>query len=363
MELLADWQKSRSPELADALDAQGVDKAWQRIEKLPASRAKTAVLNLSKTVDDPRLATLYVKWLAQGNWPAPTAKVVWERIFEHLVKLRDIRAIAPLRAVAANLPSFVGEAHRTWITEMIEQTITSLSAVKPTKGSGPRPDKRDAKPKVAPTAPAADPRAPIWNDPDDDELKQVVADALTERGDPQGEFITLQLLKTKSPAQRKRERELQKHQPTWLGAIGKLCVKHSMRFAAGFPVAVCTDRRLVPRREWEAALAAPQWATIERLCVSILHTPHWWITAWVSAPATQRVRAFEIGHVDYKTPALRIERAPGKPWRLTHTTRGYTSSGVPILRAFVAGLSKAERAAFTIAPTIKDRETYAAVLA
>lgn len=349
MDALADWQHSRSPKLADTLDAQGPDKAWLRIEKLPASRAKTAVLNLSKTVDDPRLATLYVRWLAQGNWPAPTAKVVWTRIFEHLAKLRDVRVVAPLRAIAANLPSFVGEAHRAWVISMIEQTIEALPAT----------TYKAAKP--TPKAPVGDPCAPVWKAPDDLELRRVIADALTERGDPQGEFITLQLLKTKSPKQRKQERELlAKHAATWLGPIGKLALADSAIFEAGFPKAVRVDRRGVHRRDWEAALAAPQWATIDRLCVSILQTPHWWITAWVAS--NKHARVFEIASsVDAKNPSMRIERDTS--WHLTHAVRGYSSSGTAILRSFLAGLSKSQRAAFTISPTAKDRDKYLAVLA
>lgn len=353
---LAAWQQSRSPKLADALDAQGPDKAWLRIEKLPGSRAKTAILALSKSVDDPRLATLYVRWLAQATWPAPTAKVVWSRIFDHLAALRDVRAVAPLREIAANLPSFVGAAHRAWLISRIEETAKTLAAVTPTKDRAHAPAKI-----VRPVA--ADPCAAVWAAPADLELRRVVADALTERGDPQGEFITLQSLTTTTPAQRTRTRELlSKHAATWLGPIGKLSMKGSSIFEAGFPNAVAVDRRGVHRRDWEVALAAPQWATIRRLCVSILQTPHWWITAWVAAPSTTHVLAFEVGEVDRKKPSLRIEREPGTPWRVSHAVRGYASSGTAILRAFVAGLTKAERAAFTIAPSANDRDKYLAVL-
>lgn len=354
MDQLAEWKATRSPRLADAIETQGPEKAWVRIAKLPGSRAKTAILQLAKTVDDPRLATLYLTWLAQGNWPAPTAKVVWTRIFEHLAAIRDVRAIAPLRAVAADLPPFVGEAHRAWMVSMIEGTADKLAAVVPAKDAAHAPAKR------APAPAVADPAAPVWSNPDDEDLRQVVADALTERGDPQGEFITLQLLPTKNAAQRRRERELlAEHAAAWLGAIGALALDGSSRFVAGFPCDVAVDRRAVPRRAWEAALAAPQWATIRRLCVSILHTPKWWITAWVAAGHGD---AFEVGEVASKRPALRLERA-GDAWRVASAIRGYTSSCVPILRAFVGGLSPEQRAAMTLAKDLANRDAYAAVLA
>lgn len=353
MDLLAAWKQTRSPKTADALDALGPDSAWLRIAKLPASRAKTAVLQLAKTVDDPRLATLYLTWLAQGNWPAPTAKIVWTRIFDHLAALRDVRAIPGLRTVATKLPAFVGEAHRAWIVSMIEQTVKTLSAVKPTK------DASYKAPAPAPKQPATDPLEPIWKTPDDDDLKQVVADALIERGDPRGELITLQLLRTPNPKQRKRMRELlDEHAARWLGPIGKLALEGSWRFENGFPVAVAVDRRAVPRREWEAALAAPQWSTIRRLCINSLDTPKWWITEWVKAPTTQRVLAFEVGILDGKRSALRIERERGKPWRVSDAMRGYTRFRTKILGAFVAGLSKSERAAMVVDHKVGDRDKY-----
>lgn len=85
----------------------------------------------------------------------------------------------------------------------------------------------------------------IYASPDDDAPRQVFADALTERGDPRGEFITLQLARARgeaTPAQFMRERDLfadpSRHNE-WgypLGESGR-CV-----FARGFP------ETLLPRR-------------------------------------------------------------------------------------------------------------------
>lgn len=328
--------------------ADELDKAWVRIGKLPASRAKTAILNLSKS-RDPRIASLYLGWLQQGYWPAPTAKLVWERIFAHLVALREGSVAEPLRAVARALPPFVGEAHRAWMTSQIEATAAALPKVKGGKPVAP-----------APAKPVADPLAAIWKTPDDDELRQVVADALGERGDPRGELITLQLLAAADAKQRRRARALlDEHAATWLGPIAKLTLDGSWLFERGFPVTVALDRRAVPRREWEAALAAPQWATIRTLKISLLHTPKWWITAWVKDPKN-RALAFELGDIKTKRPGLRIERAAGKPWQVASAIRGYARVGVPILAAFVAGLPRAH--GMTIAAPVPERDAYAAVL-
>ncbi|MBX3155677.1 MAG: hypothetical protein KF773_06740 [Deltaproteobacteria bacterium] len=367
-DLLTRWRATRSPALADAIEAQTGAKdlvAWERIGKLAGSRAKTAILRLAKT-DDPRLATLYVTWLAQGNWPAPTAKVVWTRIFEQLVALRDARTIAPMKEIAKALPPFVGAAHRAWITSQIDDVVTKLAATRPAKDSADVKALLARVPRVEKAVAAPDPKQAVeavWADPTDDDLKQVVADALMQAEDPWGDFISIQLRGAKTtPQERTRAKQLEKkHGAEWLGAIGRLTLASSWRFEKGFPVAIGNDRRGVKRREHQAALLAPQWATIHTLRISILHTPHWWITAWVQSPASRNARVFEVGSMKSKRGSLRIEREPGQPWRLVDAVRGYASS-LPIWKAFLAGLSPAERKRVTVAPTVAKRDALVAAL-
>jgi hypothetical protein len=362
-DLLALWRKTRSPAVADALEAQTGEKdlaAWERIGKLAGSRAKTAILKLAKT-DDPRLATLYVTWLAQGNWPAPTAKIVWTRIFEQLAALHDTRAIEPMKKIAKALPPFVGTEHRAWITSQIDGVVKKLAAVKPVKTALPH------LPPVEKKAAPPDPKKAVdavWADPTDDDLKQVVADALMQAEDPWGDFIAIQLRGAKTtPQERTRAKQLEKkHGAEWLGAISRLTLTSSWRFENGFPVAIANDRRGVKRREHEAALLAPQWATIHTLKISILHTPRWWITAWVKSPASRNARVFEVGRIVDKRGAFRVERAPGKAWSLVHATRGYTS-WLPIWTAFLDGLSPAERKRVIVAPSVANRDEMVAAVA
>jgi hypothetical protein len=370
--LLQLWRAGRSPRVANAIDrltARGVGAkdvtVWQRTAKLPGSRAKTAILLLAKKVDDPRLATLYTTWLAQGSWPAPTAKEVWTRIFDHLIALADARTAEPLRRIAAALPAFVGADHRAWVVESIERVVAKLrepgrdpaaiaaclDRIEPLLGDAPRP--------------AADPTLvveAVWKSPDDLDLRQVIADALLERDDPWGELISIQLRATTTPQQRTRAKALErKHGAEWLGAIGKLTLPGSWRFEKGFPITIAADRRAVPRREWEAALLAPQWSTIRTLRVSILQTPKWWITEWARSALMRHVTAFEIAGIADKRPALRLERQPGNPWRLVRVVRGYSFSASPICCAFAAGLTPAQRASVAIATTdVADRAVYVA---
>ena len=69
--------------------------------------------------------------------------------------------------------------------------------------------------------------AAIIEHPDDDAPRAVYADWLTERGDPRGELITLQLAKRPTAAQRARvEALLAAHKKTWVGRFTGQKIEH-----------------------------------------------------------------------------------------------------------------------------------------
>lgn len=96
----------------------------------------------------------------------------------------------------------------------------------------------------------------IWRRPDDDGVRQVYADWLGERGDPRGEFITLQYARLAgplAPAQRRREAELVAlHRAKWLGALATRVQLETARFERGFAFEVFAG----------ATDASPEWSTI-----------------------------------------------------------------------------------------------------
>lgn len=99
----------------------------------------------------------------------------------------------------------------------------------------------------------------IHADPDDDGLRVVYADALTERGDPRGEFISLQLQKKHTPAQRAQLKALlAKHERTWSGPLARALDRrvYERGFLVEGEVSIGTD---------ELAPTAPEWATVERV--------------------------------------------------------------------------------------------------
>jgi uncharacterized protein (TIGR02996 family) len=108
----------------------------------------------------------------------------------------------------------------------------------------------------------------VWAAPDDDAPRLVLADFLTERGDPRGEFIALQLARHAGKLDatgKKREKELLKrHKKQWLGPIAPLVQPYHLRFERGFLV-TC---QLEPNAELEKTLGThPAWSTIREYLV------------------------------------------------------------------------------------------------
>jgi uncharacterized protein (TIGR02996 family) len=294
-----------------------------------------------------------------ARWPGSGALPVWQRLLARLVRLRDLRAIAPLRRAAAVPPRFVGMGHTRAMASLIAATADKLAAA-----ARPVEDDRDSATWTAIEArlkvPAADffaPRAvagesvqalvaPVWRAPDDATVRQVVADALLERGEPWGELIALSTQPVASKESAARiQLLLHKHAHVVCGAIAKIAEVRRRVFEAGFLVECAVNTSMVPRRDWEAALTAPQWALVRAVRIDLANAPAWWITAFAAGPASQRVRRVELWH--YNTPLVKLTReTPGAPWQVE--LRRAHARAERAFRAFVP-------AADPIAPTTKAR--------
>lgn len=108
----------------------------------------------------------------------------------------------------------------------------------------------------------------VFAAPEDDGPRLVLADALQERGDPRGEFISLQL---QSPRAQRSERRMQ-----------KLLERHRAEFLRGLAPAVMPDAT----QRWERGFLSeasvvlhgdlvetPDWATVKKLEVLFSGTP------------------------------------------------------------------------------------------
>ncbi len=98
--------------------------------------------------------------------------------------------------------------------------------------------------------------AAVHRQPDDDGPRQVLADALIERGDPRGEFIVLQIA---GADERRQRRLLAAHEKSWLGPVAEVTKKDSRVWRRGF-LDECT---FLPRgKHLAAAVGHPAWASV-----------------------------------------------------------------------------------------------------
>lgn len=104
--------------------------------------------------------------------------------------------------------------------------------------------------------------AAVYAAPDADGPRAVLADHLLELGDPRGEFITLQLAKTKGPLSAsagRRERHLiEQHELQWLGTLGHCILPTTTTWERGFLVSA-------QARLHGETVGDPRWATVQRL--------------------------------------------------------------------------------------------------
>ena len=116
----------------------------------------------------------------------------------------------------------------------------------------------------------------VYAEPGDDDLRMVLADALTEVGDDRGELIVIQMREANgdklSREMRRRQRELlTMYGRTWLGPIEPALQKSELAYRRGFPAKGRVQEYQVPNLE--AVLARPEWTTFEELDVSRLSKP------------------------------------------------------------------------------------------
>lgn len=346
--LLTRWRVSRSPGLADELQraSQGEPPEFTALWRATArERGEAAFEALAQWPDDPRLTVLLVKCLHAARWSGSGARDLWVKITGRLVTLRDPRAIAALRE-AADHPHFQGIAHTKWMQALLRQTADALAAAcKGLPEADPSP--WFARTGAAPTRQATVEQ--VWASPDDDATRLVVADALLERGDPWGEFITLGF---KLAARRNDRQDLEaraatlihKHARVFGGPIAFIATREQWKFEKGFLTEVCANRALVARRRWEEAAAAPHWATVRAVSLDEQHAPRWWLTALLKNPATAGLRSLVA-------PSVELARAGrGEPWTIAWL--GDDLSGVGWLTAFLRGLDAAERARLQIAKRV-----------
>ena len=119
---------------------------------------------------------------------------------------------------------------------------------------------------AAPTHVEALTRA-VYAAPDDDDTRQVLGDALAERGDARGEFIVLQMARAGGRADRRSERRenalLRANLKAWLGPLARVVKTASAVFERGFLAECVTEVHGVAAAETE--FHHPEWATVRKI--------------------------------------------------------------------------------------------------
>lgn len=111
--------------------------------------------------------------------------------------------------------------------------------------------------------------AAVYENPDDDDVRMVLADALNERGDPHGELIAIQMKRKGghrlTKELRTRERQLlTAYGRKWLGRIEPAVAKTGLKYERGFPSAVV----LTWPGESDPGSSLPEWSTLRSIDAS-----------------------------------------------------------------------------------------------
>lgn len=304
--LLNAWRQCKAPELADVIDQ--VSASVKRPPLEGSAKARHAeflsLLAAGDPADGPRLlaflgegqtAHLVEALDALGKRPADprfTGRALalmqkppvtssasfpaWRRLFALLASNGDLRALEPLKTLDFNAVLGPNQAYSaTFFSERAQKTIAAL-----TKLEAPRLSPADAElvaamlgNRRAATRDLGALEAAVFAAPDDDGPRRVFCDALLERADPRGEFLTLQLEREQrrlTAPERAREMELlAEHRAAWLGplelALDEWC--DLVEFRRGFvhTLAVASDKP----HAMKVLLEAPGFATVRTLLLRL----------------------------------------------------------------------------------------------
>lgn len=300
------WRETHSSALADAIDQLSTIAAAQRgafpgrtkgeqaiawdalAKKRKAgdfSKLFNTLLTVSVTKDehrsrlevllkrgvDPRLSSALLALM-----PSPPKELsmvfrrqFWEVAFRALHKVKDPRAHALATTLRAKYAASRSPFKRTVVVDDLELVIEASAKW---QAAETPVDVRALTPFLSSRGGARVHEAleAVYRSPEDLTLRHVCADALSEAGDPRGEFIALQLADRLTPAQRKRSELLFKQcADSMLGPIAAFAYDKGTRFKNGFPFTVRLGhgaKRSSPTEdEVRAMLDAPQWSTIEAI--------------------------------------------------------------------------------------------------
>ncbi|MFO0740117.1 MAG: TIGR02996 domain-containing protein [Labilithrix sp.] len=317
---------------------------------------------LAKFPEDPRIAAFLARLVTTVTFESRASSAFYYAALRIVARARDLRTRSVLEAELARARSRAwGRVAEPSFQSALEAIVappplsaadeTALVAVEALFAGERRAEETVEKSE-------ADFLAAIHAAPDDDELRAVFADWLTERGDPRGELITLQLAPKPTPAAKKREAALlKKHGRAWAGPLDRVFQKESRVFTRGFlSRGIVLDSATLTASE----LAHPEWALVESL--SFLQFREETIPGLLAAPWLRNLRSLA------RVPEVALERiaAEGLAPRLEELQmeletraevtpevlerRRTIAAGFPRLRSFGIGQDPGDVAAYVQGP-------------
>jgi uncharacterized protein (TIGR02996 family) len=271
---------------------------------------------------DPRIASALLRIVRDAPFTSNGSRRTWIAVFDRLAALEDPRVID--QVPEAKLGWAFRAAQRDWLgpradalVERMRQrfpdgapNVVSTTAKLLDEIDAAIADGGQAKAPAGKGEASQDLLAEIFRSPHDDKRRSVYADWLGDRGDPRGEFISLQLHADRTKQMLARERALlKKHERDWIGRIAPVVNKADTEFQRGFLVACHV--RFKSERDVRAYGSLAEWATVERLHHGLPGSPPRdqmkWLT-WID-PVMKSLR-----DVDVFPESLPVICAAPEPW-------------------------------------------------
>lgn len=339
--LTAAWRTTPAPELLELACAVAPPAPLQAAKGKETTEALKGAL---KAKPDPRLSRALEQLLLDVPWTADSSKPVWRAAFELVPAVGDPRWVKLADTLPtqwkfrAPMVAWMGAQLKKAVAPLVARPTPSLSAAqrRAVEALHALVPKKKAKPEGRDEAALL---AAVHASPADDAPRRVFADFLQERGDPRGEFITLQLADD-ADSKKRAEKLLKTHGKNWLDG---LTIVKTPRFERGFLSSAKVTFKT--QREAEQFGALPAWATVERLELAswnnAIDQRKWGQTIPATAVSLKELRGLDGHGLEHlaarRTPLPQLETIEGHVYEFEQWVGLVTSKALPNLRSVVLG--------------------------
>ncbi|MCA9670741.1 MAG: TIGR02996 domain-containing protein, partial [Myxococcales bacterium] len=248
------------------------------LTKATNQQATARLKRIASWPHDPRVSRALAALLAEMKvLRSESGKGFWGTALIVLGNTPDLRTLDVVRSLGREHSARYGVSTRDWmrkqvkqLRERLERELLREDPLEPRVAEALEHFAREVGDSSAPHGggerDAAALLHAIYEAPDDDELRAVYADVLSQIGDARGELITLQLARAGKPKARasKRERELLgEHAEAWLGSLSHYLLRGGLRFERGFVAEARWNRKRDD--EVDSTLDDPAWSTVHTL--------------------------------------------------------------------------------------------------